>query len=613
MELDAYLLPLVALPVTALATWWLVRLRPRRAVAAPAADRWHATPTPTLGGVAIFAGVAAAYGALLAAGVLDLNLQLAGFFAGAAIVFAAGLLDDLRPLPAWIKLGAQLAAVAVVVGTGSVIEIISNEWIAYPLTVLWLVGLTNAFNLLDNMDGLAGLIALVSAGLFAASGALQGSFAVIGLSLGIAFACLGFLPFNLRRGKAAAIFMGDSGSQLLGLSLATIALVSNWRGSSNVIVALLVPLLLLAVPILDTVLVTIVRLKEHRPVHLGGKDHSSHRLVGHGLSEQRAVLFLAGLAAVLGGTMLALVEIDRPFLTIAGVCLAGVLLIRFGVFLAGLEREDRPARPRRPLVSIGPAVVYRRQLLDVGVDALIVVGSYSLAYAVRFQGFEEDSVWRSGIFWDSVWILLAARLVAFALFGLYRGMWRHAGFRDVLSVAYAVISSGVVVVAALTMSGRFGAYSRSVFVIDIVLCIALLVASRLGERWIEELLTSVRGAGGSQRVLIVGAGRAGVALLREFRETPGHAVLGFLDDDPSKQGMRIQRVPILGSCWNTGEAIERVRADLVLVTIPRAPRETLTHVVAACEQRNVTCRFALMDHDLDPAQFLESSGTTSRP
>ena len=459
------------------------------------------------------------------------------------------------------------------------------------------------------MDGLAGLVATVSAGLFAASGVLQDNAAVAGLAAGLGYACLGFLPFNLRRNRAAAIFMGDSGSQLLGFTLAAVALLSNWRGASNVIVALVVPALLLAVPILDTALVTLVRLGERRPVHMGGKDHSSHRLVGHGLSERRAVIFLAVLAGALGALTLLLVQANRPFLTITGVCLAAALLVRFELFLAGLERMDRPARARPALLSWQRLVFYRRQALELAIDALIVTGAYALAYVVRFQGDEEGIIWRHGIFQDSLWILLVARLGAFFAFGLYRGIWRHAGFRDVVSIAYAVVTSGVAVVAVLTMSGRFEGYSRGVFVIDIVLCTALVAASRVGERWIEEVLTAVRGASGARRVLIVGAGRAGISLLRELRESPGFAVLGFLDDDGDKQGMRIQRVPILGSCWNIGEAIDRVRADLVLVTIPRAPRETLTHVVSSCEARNVACRFALREHDLDPAKFLAGAGS----
>jgi len=602
--LEAFLMPLAALPLAAAATWALVHSRPRRALAEPSEERWHREPTPTLGGIAIFAGLALGCGLLTAAGTIDLDRRLAGIFAGCAIVFAVGLLDDLRPLPAWAKLAGQLAAVGTVLGTGTTIDIVSADWLAYPLTVLWFIGITNAFNLLDNMDGLAGLVGTVSAALFAASSVLQDEAAVAALAAALVYACLGFLPFNLRRRRSAAIFMGDSGSQLLGFALASVALLSNWRGASNVIVALFVPVALLAVPILDTALVTLVRLRERRPVHMGGKDHSSHRLVGHGLSERRAVFFLAGLGAALGAMTLALVEVDRPYLTIAGATIAAALLVRFGTFLAGLQRLDRAPTARSPLVSLRRLVFYRRQLLELGVDALLVIGAYALAHAVRFTGVEEESVWRSGLYWDSVWLLVLIRLGAFWVFGLYRGLWRHAGFRDLLSIGYAVVTSGILLVAALTMTGRFDGYSRSVFVIDVILCTALVAASRFGERFIEELLTSVRGAAGSRRVLIVGAGRAGISLLRELRETPGHTVFGFLDDDGDKQGMRVQRVPILGSCWNIGEAIDRVRADLVLVTIPRAPRETLTHVVSACESRKIACRFALREHDLDPAQFL---------
>lgn len=602
--ISAFLLPLAALPAAAAGTYALARFRPGRAVAQPSAERWHREPTPTLGGVAIAAGLAIAYALLVAGGALPFDLRLAGFLAGLAVVFAVGLLDDLHPLPAWAKLGGQLAAVALVVATGTVIELVANDWIAYPLTVLWLVGVTNAFNLLDNMDGLAGLVALVAAGLFAASSVLDGNAAVAGLAAALAFACLGFLPFNLRARGRAAIFMGDSGSQLLGFSLAVIALLSNWRGASNAIAAILVPLFLLAVPILDTALVMLVRLREGRPLHRGGRDHSSHRLVGHGLSERRAVVVLGVLAALVGTATLALVHVDRPFLTTTGLCLAVALLVRFEIFLAGLQRLDGPPRRRSRVVAF--LARHRRRPLELALDALLVTGAYALAYAVRFQGPEEQWWW-DNVFWKSLPIVIAVKLAAFAAFGLYRGLWRHAGFHDLVSVAYAVLASEVVLIALLTMSGRFAGYSRSVFVIDALLSTAFVAVSRLGERWIEDLLSTVRGAAGARRILVVGAGRSGISLLRELRETPGQAVVGFLDDDPEKQGLRIQRVPILGSLWNVGEAIEKVRADTVVVTIPRAPRETLTHVVAACEASGIACRFAMRDHDLDPEQFLAAA------
>jgi UDP-GlcNAc:undecaprenyl-phosphate GlcNAc-1-phosphate transferase len=177
-------------------------------------------------------------------------------------VFAAGLADDCGPSGVWAKLAMQLAAVALVVATGNRIDIIANEWVAYPLTALWLVGVTNAFNLLDNMDGLAGLVASSPRGSSRRPGTCSNSVVVVGLAVGLAYACLGFLAVQPQERKGGGDLLGDFGEPVLGLTLGVIALWSNWRGSSNVVVALLVPFLLLAVPILDTALVTFVRIGE---------------------------------------------------------------------------------------------------------------------------------------------------------------------------------------------------------------------------------------------------------------------------------------------------------------------------------------------------------------
>ena len=112
---------------------------------------------------------------------------------------------------------------------------------------------------------------------------------MLALALALALACAGFLPFNLRPRGRARVFMGDSGSQVLGFALAALGLASSWKVAGTTVATLLLPLLVLAVPILDTTLVTIVRLLEGRPIYQGGRDHTSHRLVYHGLSEKRAV------------------------------------------------------------------------------------------------------------------------------------------------------------------------------------------------------------------------------------------------------------------------------------------------------------------------------------
>src|SRR5438046_1831218 len=145
------------------------------------------------------------------------------------------------------------------------------------------------------------------------------------VALAVGLACAGFLPFNLRPGKPAAIFMGDSGSQLLGFALAALGLSASWKAAGTTVATLFLPILVLAVPILDTALVTIVRILEGRPIYQGGRDHTSHRLVYRGLSEKRAVLLLGLIAAGLGGTSLAYNIVGDARLTIAGVLLTFAL------------------------------------------------------------------------------------------------------------------------------------------------------------------------------------------------------------------------------------------------------------------------------------------------
>src|SRR5919198_3279553 len=162
----------LALPAAVAAIWALLRTRVARLiVATPSADRWHDVPTPLIGGLGIFAGFTAGLGAAVAVGALPLDGQLAGIYAGCSILFLAGLVDDVASLPPLAKLAAQLAATAVVLTTGTSVEIVGNPVFATALGVAWLVGLTNAFNLLDNMDGLAASLAAIASGFFAIAAA----------------------------------------------------------------------------------------------------------------------------------------------------------------------------------------------------------------------------------------------------------------------------------------------------------------------------------------------------------------------------------------------------------------------------------------------------------
>jgi UDP-GlcNAc:undecaprenyl-phosphate GlcNAc-1-phosphate transferase len=589
----------VGLPVTILVIATIVRSQlGRRVVAAPRRDRWHTRATPLLGGVGIFAGFLAAVGAAVAIHAAPASKELLGIVGGCAILFFAGLADDLFSLGPIPKLVAQvLASCSVLIG-GLSLQMIGNDVLADLVAVLWLVGMTNAFNLLDNMDGLAATLAAIAATFFAIDAVTSHpSHSSLAIALALAIACIGFLPFNLRPRRNAAVFMGDSGSQVLGFTLAALGLASSWKVAGTTVATFVLPILVLAVPILDTTLVTIVRLLDGRPVYRGGRDHASHRLVYHGLSEKRAVILLAVVSVALGTTSLAYEVLGNSWVTLIGVLLTFALLVQFGSLLSDVERQ-RDGAPPAERSLLRTFVANPRRLIESLVDFALVSAAFLAAYYIRLQG--SGTNYDRYIFLVSLPVVLFARYAAFIPFGLYRGVWRYAGARDATSVIGAVITSELVAYGFLSATVVWGRFPHSVFVIDALICTVLIGASRFWERAAFRALGSLLGRAKRRRTLIVGAGRAGRSLLRELRETPGEVVVGFVDDDARLRGRRLQGVPVLGSAHEIDRILDSARPATVLVTIPDAPRERLDLVVEGCARAEVPCRFVRRETDLDP-------------
>jgi UDP-GlcNAc:undecaprenyl-phosphate GlcNAc-1-phosphate transferase len=589
---------IAALPAAAAAIWLLLHTPlATRLGAAPREDRWHERTTPALGGIGIFAGILTGFWVAVAVGAAPASRELVAILGGCAILFVAGLLDDLFSLGPLPKLAAQIGAACLVIFNGLTISgLISNDFLAGVVALVWLVGMTNAFNLLDNMDGLAATLAGIAAVFFAIDALeVHKSHGVLALSLALALACVGFLPFNLRYGKSAAVFMGDSGSQVLGFLLAALGLTASWKVAGTTVATLLLPILILAVPILDTTLVTVVRLLDGRPVYQGGRDHTSHRLVYHGLSEKRAVVLLAVISAALGTTSLFYSVLDNAWVTLIGVLLTFALLVQFASVLSDVERAPGLVADRGWLRTF---VANPRRLVESLVDFALITASFALAYYLRLQG--SGVAYQRHIFAVSIAVVVAARYLAFIPFGLYRGVWRYAGARDAAGIVSAVVVSEVVAYLILDATQTWGPFPRSVFVIDALICTVLIGASRFWERAFVRGVASLTGRGKRHRTLIVGAGRGGRSLLRELRETPGEQVVGFVDDDPRLSRRRLQGVPVLGDTSEIEQILSRVSPDTVLVTIPDAPRERLGLVVDACALAQLPCRFVRRHTDLDP-------------
>ncbi len=256
----------------------------------PAARKVHVRPTPLLGGVAIYVAFIVA---LLLLGDRFYVREAVGILVGATFCSLLGLLDDRQGVGAWAKLAGQAAAASILVLSGVQVRLPVPAAINLALTLLWVVGITNAFNLLDNMDGLAGGIGTVAAAFFLLMAAMSGQYLVGLLAAALLGACLGFLRYNLN---PASIFMGDAGALFIGFMLAAVGI--KLRFPNNVtFVTWMVPVMTLGLPILDTALVTISRLRRGlNPLTTPGKDHLSHRLVRLGETPREAVLtlYLAG-------------------------------------------------------------------------------------------------------------------------------------------------------------------------------------------------------------------------------------------------------------------------------------------------------------------------------
>jgi UDP-GlcNAc:undecaprenyl-phosphate/decaprenyl-phosphate GlcNAc-1-phosphate transferase len=375
--------------------------------------------------------------------------------------------------------------------------------------------------------------------------------------------------------------------------VAALGLASSWTVAGSTVATLLLPLLVLAVPILDTSLVTLVRLFEGRPVTQGGRDHTSHRLVYQGLSDKRAVVLLGGVSAALGLTSLAYNVLDDTRITLAGVLVTFAFLLQFGSYLAEVNHAPDPDRATG---FIGSLLVHRRRLVEVLVDFALISASFTGAFLIRLEG--TGLVWQRHVFDLALPALLIARYIFFILFGLYRSVWRYAGARDAFSIFAAVVLSEGAAFLFIWATVPWNGFPRGTFLIDVMLCTLLIGASRFGERAIAHVISTLVDRDHRRRIVVVGAGRSGRSLARELRETPGSRVVAFVDDDRTLRRRRIHGVEVLGGLGEIGWVLGRVEPDEVLVTIPAAAGARLDAVVEACGRAGVPCRFVRRQIDL---------------
>ena len=305
--------------------------------------RMHDHPIPRMGGLAIFLGFLLSV--LL---FLDLDTQLRGMLLGAIIIVVLGIFDDIYSLPAMFKFVVQIVAALVAVLSGNVIEAVSNPnvfssdlywelgWLSIPVTVIWIVAITNAVNLIDGLDGLACGVSTISSMTMLVIALVVSEADVAILMAALAGGCLGFLPYNMNPAK---IFMGDTGSTFLGFILATVSIEGLFK--SYAIISFAVPFLMLGLPIFDTCFAILRRVSHGQSPMSPDRGHIHHRLIDMGFNQKQAVAVLYVISAILGlsAVVLTTTNVVRAMVVLMALCVAGGMAAK--LYLDRMNHRDQ--------------------------------------------------------------------------------------------------------------------------------------------------------------------------------------------------------------------------------------------------------------------------------
>jgi UDP-GlcNAc:undecaprenyl-phosphate/decaprenyl-phosphate GlcNAc-1-phosphate transferase len=586
--------------------------RARGIVAAPRTDRWHSHPTALLGGVAIYLSFVT--GCLLFA-FHQPGIKL--ILLGGTLLFVTGLVDDFVTLKPYVKLVIQVIVAACVVYFGRRLPWTLSEPLNIFITIMWLVGITNAVNLLDNMDGLAGGITVIASGFLTATLLLNGQTELAMLPLVLGAATLGFLVFNWH---PATIFMGDCGSLLLGFALSAMALLSDFDRTRNLGAVLFTPVLILLIPIFDTCVVTVARKLAGRPISQGGRDHTSHRLVALGLSERRAVGLLYALAGG-AGLMALFARSQSPHILLWFIPITLLTFLLLGIHLGRVRvyETEAPLTADSTIITALADFPYKRRMFEILLDLALTALAYYGALLLRLDGGVTEPQMK--LFVSTLPLVLGVQMLFLLLCGVYRGLWHYAGMNDLVNIAKAVMVGALGNAFVVTALDQQRILPMALLVIYALLLFVLISASRWSYHLLRAVVMgNVTPRPEAQPILISGAGARGALLLRELKNDASYrfAVIGFLDDNPDKVGQSLAGFRVYALDQLAG-LIARHAIREVVVSSARIPESRLArlrelglqvgylHIRIESDAEGIVPA-AMIYHNDAPARFTEVEG-----
>jgi UDP-GlcNAc:undecaprenyl-phosphate GlcNAc-1-phosphate transferase len=561
------------------------------AVDHPGPRKIHTIPTARLGGIAVVTAVTAILTIISVTTPRNAHVLPSEFLYAVLVallpIIAISVIDDIRPQRAILKLGVHLLGASVAVGLGvrlnEAVHLFGREvhigWLAIPLSILWLAGITNAFNLVDGLDGLSAGLALISAVGLTAVAIVTKRYEMAATSAVLAGALVGFLPYNTYPAK---IYLGDTGATAIGFLLGALTLSGGSTTTAGVAVTL--PIMIVGLPLADTVLSMIRRALRQMGGQVGSvmtadRDHIHHRLLAIGLNHQRAVLtlYLVAVALSIAGFASVFLKDREAAWLLTGIAAAAVI----GV--ARLGYEEFAVVKRGVILRLYDAPVLKKGFFVVLFDLVMIAVALYVTTVLKYDDWgvrlHRDVLIGLGA------LLPPLTIATFALFRIYKRAWSTASVEDLVRSSAAIVASSAVglFVAKISMA----APPRITFMLTYTLVMLVLInGSRASYRVLYHWNQKSNRDG--EPIVIYGAGKGGVLALREIVSNSEIAMkpLGFIDDDPRKRGRYVNGYPVLG----TVNDLERLCAShvirgVVLATEKIEPQNLHLAAVAADKQR----------------------------
>jgi len=579
----------------------------------PSERKIHKQPVPLLGGLPIFLSfnLAIILGVIFDTALLrePILSRWQGLLVCQIIILGLGIFDDIHHLQPVVKLLFQVTAGVIIVLFGFGIESIANpltgniiklSFLSIPITVIWLVLITNALNLVDGLDGLAAGTSFIVATTIFGLCYFNQNIGVGIASVALAGSILGFIRYNFY---PARIFLGDSGSLLLGFLLAVFSIQGSSKGAT--LVAVLAPVLALGLPIIETLLSMIRRFLKSihlidyptkngsfRALYFKGssifkadKDHIHHRLLKLGFSQRKAVAALYGICMAL--SVLAFLSV--AFKNINLVAFLGAIVIAAFIGIRSLKYQEFKILESGLLMPLFNFPAINSRLFHAFFDLAMISFSSYLSFTLIFRGFGGPE---KLLFIHSLPLLLLIKIIVFYLSGIYKKSWAYSSLEELISLLGAVFLSTLI--SALVFESIFGirAFGGLVF---FVLDFYLLLTFAGGFRFSYRVLTNYYKKSLSQKgrkVLIYGAGYKGSAVLKEIRHNGDYPVypIGYLDDDPSKKGKIMHGCPVMGSIDDLEKIVSNIDISEIIISTGKIAKNKISKLTDFCRQRRIIVR-----------------------